>query len=93
MKHTELPWIAVKDKDLIYIDSEVFNVCDLYHVNAKGVHQKENAEANAAFIVNAVNNHENILKVLRRIETGMSSHSKELDKFGVIAAIKQAEES
>ena len=66
MSHTELPWHTVIDSDLVYIDSALLNVCDLYHRTAEyAIFTKENAEANAAFIVKACNNHENLIEAIQ----------------------------
>ncbi len=64
-EHTALPWMTVTDGKLIYIDSDLDNICDLYHnTTSLNICTKMNAEANAAFIVKAVNNHDKLVDAL-----------------------------
>lgn len=90
MKHTELPWKRFSDNQ-IQSESKRESFCPV--VWASGLSTK-NAEANAEFIVKAVNNHEKLLEALREVEniyvpvTGPEKMVFELVK----QAIKAAEE-
>ena len=57
--HSELPWkvekIKIEERDILIIQSEKYNICSI-----AGRLSKE-AEANAAFIVRACNNHEKLV--------------------------------
>ena len=100
MKHTELPWEVIKDGELVYIDSGSINICDLYHMHENGAYTKYDAEANAAFIAKACNNHESLLGALKDLMASISGGSKSCGHDytcvcsgdAARAAIKQAEE-
>jgi hypothetical protein len=105
MKHTKTPWEW----------NSILN--DKYSGNSYGIHgddwivaeitpiDKETDKANAAFIVKAVNNHNQLLEALQDIIIESEGHngcsdtmSEVIDEirrtaFKVIKAIKQAEES
>lgn len=104
MKHTETPWQAIVDGDLVYIDNDAGNnICDLYHITAGGfTHTKQNAEANAAFIVKAVNNHYSLKEALELMleryvdlvncgDCGSWNPEEEVRVIKAREAIKQAE--
>ena len=88
--HSPLPWRIRHGR---FIENDEYRLASLaiVPVNATDQDSIDQGLADAAFIVKAVNNHDQLLGALKRIESGMSSHAIELDKFGVIAAIKQAE--
>lgn len=82
-KHTSTPWHAHKPDESNgwwYVDGEdsaIGDVCTLYH---------DNAESNAAFIVKAVNCHEELLEALRdtvyHIKTPLSERNENWHKTG-----------
>ena len=64
-KHTPTPWNVIIDDKLIYIDSDLDNICDLYHFGFASIPvTKDNAEANAQFIVKACNAHDKLVEAL-----------------------------
>ncbi|MCK5445110.1 MAG: hypothetical protein KAI73_05755 [Rhodospirillaceae bacterium] len=86
-EHTPIPWnVETGNADgdkLIWIGSPGNDICDLYHKRAEhGVdlvehfHLKENAEANAEFIVTAVNSHDGLLEALEQAAMELEEASK-----------------
>lgn len=75
--HTPTPWmvshadVAGPAQQLVWIDAEVApseGIADLYHRTKDGEFVvKRDAEANAAFIVRAVNAHDDLVAALRQI--------------------------
>ena len=88
MSHLKAPWTLDRRGESLVSEGKA--VC-VWGLNLTWSQRTEEAEANAAFIVKAVNNHYQLLDILKEIEKGMSSHARELDKLGVIKAINQAE--
>lgn len=72
-EYTPTPWMVSRntDKGLVWVDSfdaPSCGVADLYHRHGIGVEDfvaKDNAEANAAFIVKACNAHDELVEVVR----------------------------
>lgn len=84
MSHTPTPWDAIIDNKIVYVQSPLYDICDLYHRNNKGeIYTKDNAEANAALIVKAVNNHDKLVKALEKIRylPETSEHSAEFNMW------------
>lgn len=80
MKHTDLPWRKGKGGDNTY----------LIISPEGGWISKGHGEANAAFIVKAVNNHYQLLEALKEINRLTYLNDNARDVY--VKAIKQAEE-
>lgn len=91
MKHTELPWAICNESpnEYWYEGTTIYDVNGQRRV-ADTPAQLLDAEANAAFIIKAVNNHYQLLDALKELYRNSESGARFLDKAE--AAIKAAEE-
>lgn len=69
-KHTPIPWKAVEGHDIIFVEANDAIHSPLNVIAKLGDHtyDRENAIANAAFIVKAVNCHEQAFEILDILE-------------------------
>ena len=94
MKHTELPWTPNKFRELRDPSGKQISVWNLGI--SMPMSRTEESEANAAFIVKAVNNHDNLLASVKRLINCMAYNGfgETIDKAAYAhakEAIKQAE--
>lgn len=88
-EHTKTPWKYSPNSfgtQFIYGDLETPKQTPMgvsyFHLVAGGDHPATLTEANAAFIVKAVNNHERFERALRKIADQMLTHELELESEG-----------
>lgn len=101
MKHSSLPWVILKGmtgakvhfgRDLDCGDDESLGSCCYQGSRPYDAHLRDQEEANAAFIVKAVNNFDQLLHALDRIRrTGFNGTEEEAPHKIAAEAIKQAE--
>ena len=90
MKHTELPWTPNKFRELRDPSGKQISVWNLGI--SMPMSRTEESEANAVFIVKAVNNHDKLLHALDRIRrTGFNGTEEEAPHKIAAEAINQAE--
>lgn len=63
--HTPTPWHVLALRNKLYVEAPGVSICDMMLEDAIELKQSEVARADAAFIVRAVNSHEDMLEVLK----------------------------
>jgi len=103
MKHTELPWhVSLGNNNYVWAKDCIIAKCNPEQAEMYREKSIKEDEANAAFIVKAVNNHYQLIETLQNIIAEGENHSATSDTMSdaimemrraAAEAIKQAEES
>lgn len=81
MKHTPTPWIITDNDNIV---SKIENIILFEGTNGSAEQRKCNAE----FIVRAVNNHDDLLKIAKSYLITLESLEKELEAVGMSHILK-----
>ena len=99
MKHTELPWhVSLGNNNHIWAQDSVIAKCNPEQAEMYREKSIDEEEANAAFIVKAVNNHEKLIEALKLVRAVLDNGEwndayKEKVMVEVRKAISNAEEA